>query len=241
MIKHIFKTGKKDFAKNKTLTIINLTAIVLALVLITLASSWIYLSSSPTPPAENADRFMWINASVPSHDRVSVTSQHCEIINKASLNGFVWFFGSEFSFLTLNRNNKKVDYKIGSTDLNFWKALNFTFIKGNSFTEDQYKNREYVVVISDRFANAYFGSTDVLGKNVDYGKFRFKIQGVFKSINIKHYFAYDIFIPFSLIPEEYRANMPVNACFFANDKQGFNDLENFLKKYNQTAVGDNRP
>ena len=231
-MRHIIKVGKKDFSRNKILNTINLLAIVSALILITLASSWTYLTFSPITPADNAKNFYWLEARDQSGKWKSVTVEDCEKIEHSVQNGYVWFWGQRFILLTLNRNNKKVSYKITSTDLNFWKALNFDFIYGSPFSEEQYNNREYVTVISDRMAKAYFGTTEVVGKYFVYGKFRFKVQGVFKAVTLNHYFTYDIYIPHSLMPES--AASDINPIFVANDKQGFTELDIFLKKYNKS-------
>jgi putative ABC transport system permease protein len=236
MIKHILKTSIKDFANNKILTIINMTSIVLALILITMASSWIYLSLSPIPPAEEAKSFYSIRAVDQSGHWQSVTITDCETINKTMKDGLVWYYGSAFSLVSVNRNNRKMDYRIGSSDVNFWKALNFKFIKGGPFSEAQFTNREYVVIVSDRFASAYFGSTDAFGKYFIYGKLSFKVVGVFKSINTTSEFIFDIYIPHSLIPEN--AGRHVNPYFLSNNSHGISDLKIFLEKYKSTDGKD---
>jgi cell division protein FtsW (lipid II flippase) len=81
MIKHILITSVKDFTSNKTLFIINLVAIVLALVLIRMASSWIYLTVNPVSPVEKAKLIYHIRAFDKTGDRQSVSVEDCEIIN----------------------------------------------------------------------------------------------------------------------------------------------------------------
>ncbi|HEX2919707.1 MAG TPA: ABC transporter permease [Bacteroidales bacterium] len=233
MIKHILITSIKDFTNNKSLFIINLVAIVLALVLITMASSWIYLSLNPISPIEKAKSFYQIRAFDETGIRQSVSLEDCEIINRSVKNGFAWYYGQLFSLVTVNRNNNRIDYRITSTDANFWKALNFKFLKGGPFSEDQFRNKEYVVVMSERFANAYFGSTDILGMSFIYGKLNFKIAGIFRSNHTESEFKFDLYVPHSIIPED--AGKDVNAYFLINNKEGKNELEFFLKKYKPTG------
>ena len=236
MIKHILKTSIKDFAKNKILTIVNMTAIVLALVLITMASSWIYLNFSPVPPAEKAKSFYYIRSVDQTGQWQSVTVTDCKTINKVMTNGMVWYYGQAFCPISVNRNNRNMSYHFGSSDFNFWKALNFTFIKGGPFSEAQFKNREYVTVVSEGFANTYFGTTDALGKYFIFGKLSFKVVGIYKSINTTSQFIYDIYIPHSLVPGN--AGRDVNPYFISYNDQGINDLEIFLKKYKPTESKD---
>lgn len=233
MIKHILKTSIKEFVNNKALTIINLTAIVSALVLITLASSWIYLNFSPVPPAEKAKSFYRIESDKLEH---GITIADCEAINTAMTNGMVWYFGQAFVPISVSRNNKNLSYNFSSSDFNFWKALNFKFIIGCPFTKAQLANREYVTVISERFANAYFGSTDVVGKYFAYGRLSFKVVGIFQSVPATGQFAYDIYIPHTLIPGNVGRN--VNAYYLSYNDQGISDLEVFLKKYKRTEGDD---
>jgi putative ABC transport system permease protein len=219
------------------LFIINLTAIILALILITMASSWIYLSMNPISPAENAKSFYQIRAQDETGNRQSVTVKDCEIINNTITGGCTWYYGQAFALVPVNRNNQKVDFRITSTDPNFWKALNFKFINGGPFSEDQFRNREYVVVVSDRFANAYFGSSDVVGANFIYGKLSFKVVGIFKSNPATSEFKYDIYIPHSIIPEQSARN--VNSYFLSYDKESIHELDIFLKKYKPVYRNEN--
>lgn len=237
MIKHILITSVKDFTNNKILFIINLIAIVLALVLITMASSWIYLSLNPVSPVEKARSFYHIRVFDKTGNRQSVTVDDCEIINKTISGGFAWYYGQSFSLIPVNRSNRKIDYRIGSADTNFWKALNFNFIKGGPFSEDQFRNKEYVVVISERFANAYFGSLDILGKSFISGKLSFKVVGVFKSNPTVSDFNFDIYIPHSILPEEMSRN--VNSYFLSNNKESIHELEVFFNKYKQGDGDEN--
>lgn len=226
MLKHILKTSLKDFTNNKILTVINMAAIASALVLITMASSWIYLNFSPVPPAEKAKSFYRIQSNA---KREEVTITDCETINKAMTNGMVWYFGQVFVPVTVSRNNKNIKFNFGSSDFNFWKVLDFKFINGGPITETQFRNREYVIVVSEGFANTYFGSTDAVGKYFTSGQLSFRVVGIYKAIPVNGQFTYDIYIPHSLLPESTGQN--VNACFLSFNSQGIKDLEIFLKKY----------
>jgi putative ABC transport system permease protein len=233
MIKHILKTSIKDFTNNKILTVINMAAIVSALVLITMASSWICLNFSPVPPAEKAKSFYRI---LSNGKREDVTITDCETINKAMTNGIVWYFGGVFVPITVSRNNKNIKFNFGSSDFNFWKALNFKFINGGPITETQFLNKDYVTVVSEGFANTYFGSTDAVGKYFTYGQLSFRVVGIYKSIPATGQFTFDIYIPHSLLPENIGQN--VNACFLSFNSQGIKDLEIFLKKYKRIESKD---
>lgn len=233
MIKHILKTGIKDFSNNKILAIINLTAIVSALVLITLALSWIYLNFSPIPPAEKARSFYRVE---PDNWDFGVTIADCEAISKAMTNGMVWYYGSAFVPISVSRNDQNIKYNLSSADFNFWKALNFRFVQGGPFTEGQFNNKEYVTVVSEGFANTYFGSTDAVGKYFTYGRLSLKVVGVYKSVPVNGQFVYDIYIPHTLIPGN--AGRNVNAYFLSYNDQGIKDLEIFMKKYKRTKGND---
>jgi putative ABC transport system permease protein len=233
MIKHILKTSIREFVNNKALTIINLAAIVSALVLITLASSWIYLNFSPVPPAEKAKSFYRLES---DNREQGVTITDCEAISTSVKNGLVWYFGSAFVPISVSRNNRNISYNFSSSDVNFWKALNFMFIHGGPFTEAQFTNREYVTVVSERFASTYFGSTNAVGKYFTYGRLSFKVVGIYKSGPATGQFSYDIYIPHTLIGGN--AGRNVNAYFLSYNDQGIKDLDIFLKKYKRTEGKD---
>lgn len=230
MVKQQITAAIKTFKKNKLLTIINMIAIVLALVIITITSTWMFLKYMPSAPAENAKNFYQLKAEDEKGQWQSVTTDDCDLINKSSLNGYTWFYSERFSLIELNRNNRKQDFKITTSDYNFWRALNFNFLVGKAFTREQFENKEYVAVISEKMAIEYFGHSNVVGESILYGSFSLKVQGVFEPINIMHDFSFDIYIPNSLIPQK---TSDVNACYYAINEQGKKELEIFLKKYSQ--------
>ncbi|TKG95782.1 ABC transporter permease [Puteibacter caeruleilacunae] len=231
IIKQIVKISGKEFSRNKLLSIINMAAIVMALILITMASSWAYLTYSPVAPITHANNFTRIYAHDEKGKFLSLTEQQCETINKADLGGYVWYYGRVFSLLGLKRNGKSIDYRFTTAETNFWKALTFEFIEGGPYTQEQYNNKEYVAVISDRLARDYFGSTAVVGKYISYGVFQFKVTGVYKAVHVSQELHWDIYVPHSLV--EGIIKNRIETVFHAQQKDAKDNLLRYLDRLNK--------
>jgi len=62
-------------------------------------------------------------------------------------------------------NNKKLVINIKYTNEAWWDVLQFKFIEGKPYTQQQIDNGEHVAVISEDLKNDYFGDVpDVVGK-----------------------------------------------------------------------------
>lgn len=219
----------KAFCENKILSVINICAIVLALIVITMTASFVYLKYGATPPASNARLFYSLRAEDQKGNWSSFTVEDCKAIDESVDSGFTWFNGRAFGLLSLSRDNRKEDFRIRTTNSGFWRALDFNFTFGKPYSEKQYDDRESVAVISEKLAKAYFGELDVVGRTLIYGSAKLRVLGVYKPITVMHDFAADIYVPHSLMNSQ---NNKVNAFFYAEETNGESDLNVFVNKYN---------
>lgn len=77
------------------------------------------------------------------------------------------------------------------TDANYWKVFNHTFISGRPFTQKDAENSTNVVVISEDVARRLFGTTDVVGRELQINLFYKKtVVGVVRDVPTICNFAY---------------------------------------------------
>jgi len=72
--------------------------------------------------------------------------------------------------------------------------INFTWLEGGFFSEEDVLNERRVVVLSEKSARETFGTTDVIGKFCDVYDEQFKIIGVYKDLPY-HTFPMDEIVP----------------------------------------------
>lgn len=108
--------------------------------------------------------------------------------------------GSMFTPVNSYHNNKKLVINQKFTNDEFWQALNFDFIEGKPYTQQQIQNREKLVVISEEIRDKYFGKgVKSVGRFIEADNIQYKVAGVVKNVPVTKLYAYgDMFLPYTL-------------------------------------------
>jgi putative ABC transport system permease protein len=72
---------------------------------------------------------------------------------------------------------------VKGTDGPYWKILQFQFLEGGPFGEDDVRDRRMVAVISRTTADRYFGAGTALGKTIEIDAQRFQVVGVVADVS----------------------------------------------------------
>jgi putative ABC transport system permease protein len=84
------------------------------------------------------------------------------------------------------------------TDGNYWKILEFDFLEGGPFTEEDMTKANYVTVINESTRKKLFGADPVIDKLILLDGLRYKVKGVVKDVPGLQIAAYsDVWIPIS--------------------------------------------
>jgi putative ABC transport system permease protein len=84
------------------------------------------------------------------------------------------------------------------TDADFWDLTDFKFIRGRPYNEAEFESGARVIVIDEKTSNSIFGTTDVIGKNIELKNKIFRIIGVVKNVDVTMYrIASNVYIPYS--------------------------------------------
>ena len=77
-------------------------------------------------------------------------------------------------------DGRKVVLNTNYTDANYWRILDFDFIEGQPYTQEQVAAGAYVVVLNDAAALAYFGevSDGVIGQSITLGDDEYTVSGI---------------------------------------------------------------
>jgi putative ABC transport system permease protein len=80
------------------------------------------------------------------------------------------------------KSGEKIESYIKRTDGVFWEILEFNFLEGGPYTEDDEKNENYVAVINDATRRRFFGDEPALGKTIEVDGQRFRVVGVVANV-----------------------------------------------------------
>src|SRR6202000_623582 len=106
-------------------------------------------------------------------------------------------------------NNKKIAVNYKYTNADFWNILEFDFVEGKSFGEQEVKNADKVAAITEDFKNEYFGNVPtVVGTFFEADNVKYRVIGVIKGVPVTSYMLYsDIYLPYTVAKDaEYKTN-----------------------------------
>ena len=102
--------------------------------------------------------------------------------------------------------SQKIKINTKFTDADFWQVMDFNFLEGKAYNEQNIANGDHVVVITDDFKRHYFDATEsVLGKDVEIENIHYKVIGVVKGSPITRPITYaDVFFPYTAPKSNYQ-------------------------------------
>lgn len=154
------------------------------------------------------------------------------------------FFSSNVTY-DVYINNSKLTINTSLTDEDYWKVFDFVFKEGRPYNADEVKRGSQSVVITEKLAKKYFGTTDnLLNKEIEMDDKHYKIIGVVATPSTSAYYVgSDVYMPYTVYPEkgdptDYFGGF--TAAFMANKDDGTESLKKEI--YNRTAkIPINKP
>ena len=184
MLKNYFKIAFKVFLRRKFFTFISLFAISFTLVVLMVAVSFLDHIFGQLPPENKQDRTLGVfsmQMKCPSGDCTMSASGGYRFFDRYARN----LPGAEkMSLFTEQekvysyKNGDKIESYIKRTDGKFWEILEFNFLEGGPYTDDDDKNENYVAVINDTTRRKFFGNDSAVGKTIEVDAQHFRVVGV---------------------------------------------------------------
>lgn len=185
MFKNYFKTAWRNLVKSKTFSLINITGLAIGLAACMLMILYVQHESSYDQFHKNADRIFWMQTKV----RVSGDSLFMPYLPYTTAPAVAGRNPSVESFLrtrqqvekAIIQNPQKTALTFAEPDFlfadsNFFGFFSFKLLQGN---KQQVFDKPMSIVITERAARKYFGTTDVIGKTIRYNNaYYFSITGI---------------------------------------------------------------
>lgn len=168
MIKHNFIIAWRNLSKNKSTTLINVIGLALGIATCLMISIYVWDEYSFDRYNKNADRIERVvfrgtvkggqinEAHVMPPVAATMKAEIPEVEEAARLRK-----GGTPLFVVDNKIFN--EEKLASVDASFFEIFSLPFIKGNQVTALNFPNS---AIITESMANKYFGTTDVIGKNL---------------------------------------------------------------------------
>ena len=205
MFKYFLKITFRNLLKNKTYTLINLSGLAIGMACIVLALLWVENELSYDRFFKNADN---IHLILQGFDN-SFSTSTSELMAPELKSNFpevtdITDYGYVNEDFLFSYNGHSFSEYAAFTDNRFFNIFNFPFIAGNGNTALSDPNS---LVITQSFANKYFGSQNAIGKVVTFDlantKYELKITGVIKDLPQNTHFQRQAFVSMDILNKRF--------------------------------------
>ncbi|RYY97893.1 MAG: ABC transporter permease [Chitinophagaceae bacterium] len=212
MLKNYLKIAIAVLRRRKFFTFISLFGIAFTLSIITVLTAFVDNTVSANYPEVNRDRSLYITLL-----RQENTKQQGQMSSPASyyyLDKYVnslktpekVAISSFFTATNAYCNGRKLSINLKYTNQPFWDVMEFAFLEGKPYTEQQIRNGERVAVISEDTKRDYFGEKPgVVGQTIEVDNQTYRVSGVVKSVPVTMPISHaDMYVPYTLSKADYR-------------------------------------
>ncbi|HEX4962837.1 MAG TPA: ABC transporter permease [Thermoanaerobaculia bacterium] len=208
MIKNYLKVALKVLGRRKFFTFISLFGICLTLLVLMVATAMLDEVFAPQAPEVHGDRTLGIYqvglssenirytglagyglvsrvlrdlpAQMPAVERTAIFSQQQGAI----------------SYL----DGRRIESYLKRTDGEFWRILDFHFLEGQPFSQDDEANGRHVAVINESTRQRFFQGQPAVGKTIEIDGQSFRVVGVVRDVPFLRIVPFsDVWVPISTI------------------------------------------
>ena len=239
MFKKYIKLSLKVLLRHKFFTFISLFGISFTLMILLTTTAFLDHMLGPTYPETRLDRSLYVldleikGPEISRRGSISYyfLNKYVKTLKTPELISITSFFQKT---VTYNQGRK---YKIALkyTDAEFWEIMDFKFIEGEPFNDEDVKNINQVAVINEATKEKYFGEESALGKFIEADWKKYKVIGVVKDVPIIRILAYgDVWVPITNTKEDitsYNLDGDYQAILLARSKQDFSKIKAEFQKH----------
>jgi putative ABC transport system permease protein len=247
MLTNYIKVALKVLGRRKFFTFISLFGISLTLVVLMVAAAILDNVFAARKPESRFDRVLGVYiVGVYGPSGGLTSSPGYKFLDKyvRGLDGVenTSFFTNQ-SPIMMYHAGRKIETHLRRTDGAYWQILDFDFIEGGPFTEQDNQNASFVAVITDDMRAKLYGSNvSALGKTLEVDGQRFRVVGVVPAVSITRMAAFsEIWAPVrTLKSREYETQLYGNfaGIVLARSRADFPKLRREFKQRLTSFVFD---
>ncbi len=202
MITSYLKLAWKVLWRRKFFTAISLFGISLTLVVLIVATALLDHTFAPMPPEVRQDRTLLVaNVAMTGPDSTWFDAAGFELLDKYARRlpnvermALVTHAESVYAY----PGNQRVESSLRRSDAEFFRILDYTFLEGGPFTDQDVANGVRVAVINAATRERFFGDARAVGQWIDADGLQFRVVGVIQNVSDSRPLSSgDIFVPFT--------------------------------------------
>lgn len=208
MIRNYLKVALKVLARRKFFTFISLFGISVTLLVLLVAAAIFDHMLAPQAPETRSDRTLGVYNLVMEGPQNVQSSEPGYAFLERYVRPLSALPGVEaLSFISTPQgavaylDGKKIESRLRRTDGEFWKILDFRFVEGGPFTDEDERGARFVAVINETTRGRFFGGKDgrpAVGKTIEVDGQRFRVVGVVPDVPFLRFSSSsDIWVPIS--------------------------------------------
>ena len=241
MIRNYLKIAWRNLLKNKTFSLINISGLAIGFSSFILIGLYVIDELSYDKFHEKADRIYRLEADIRfggTDLRLAVSADPAGAVLKKDypeVEQYVRFYASEGSKFVKKGNEYINENDVVYADSTLFDVFTLPVIAGNPKIALDQPN---TVVISESAAKKYFGTTDVLGKNLEVGiqeKTQYNITAIIKDIPKNSHFYFDMIFSMDNVDYGFGNFLSHNFHTYIVLRKGV-DYKAFEKKLEQVIV-----
>ncbi|RPD42872.1 ABC transporter permease [Chitinophaga barathri] len=222
MLKNYFKIAIAVLKRRKFFTFISLFGISFSLTIIMVLTAFAEHLVNSSYPDTNRDRSLYISLVTLSQEKTGnrqngpasyyYMDKYVKTMKTPEKIAIASFFEASNTY----SNDKKVVIDLKYTNATFWEVLEYKFLEGKPYTQQQIDNRERVAVITESVRRQYFGDgQEATGKYIELDHLLYRVSGVVKNVPITQFAAYaNMFVPHTLAKRD-PLDKGLNGEYFA--------------------------
>ncbi|WP_439883343.1 ABC transporter permease [Pontibacter sp. MBLB2868] len=223
MLKNYLKIAWKVLLRRKFFTFISLFGISFTLMVLMVATSLFDHTFGPQMPERDTDRLLFVNmlreemkegysnSGPPSYYFLDRHVRTMQTPDKVSINSMPFQVNSYV-------NNRKLALDIKYTDQEFWDILDFNFLEGSAFSQQDVKSAHRVAVINENTRKQYFGDAKAIGEYIEVDQVKYKVVGVVEDVPVLRIQSYaDVWVPVTLKSQDF-SKPGLRGTYFATIK-----------------------
>jgi putative ABC transport system permease protein len=137
---------------------------------------------------------------------------------------------------------RRIESALRRTDGEFWRVMDFDFLEGGPFTNDDEKNGNFVAVINRATRQRFFGKAAALGRSLEVDGQRFRVVGVVENVPVvRTTSSADVWVPISTSKSsDYKRDWmgPFSALILARRRADFPDIKAEVARRVKLSVAD---
>ncbi len=209
MLKNYIKLAWKVLGRHRLFTFISLFGISFTLLILVVIASFINHFAGPGYPEKNMDHTLSVVMLILRSESggmaggpmispwlLNNTVNRMQTPDKISIASF-------HKGVVTYRGKRKFNFNQKYVDGPFWEIMDFDFIEGGPFTQDQVSSVLPVAVINAETRDEYFDGENAVGQTLKLKDRSFRVVGVVKNVSMLRIMPYaDIWIPSSFSTED---------------------------------------